>query len=383
MDFGFQYKTSNRRSWRGALAGAVALSSLAAVPAMAEERSYVISWLTQGTYSEDGDCAEGVEVGPNEQYAKILVNQYKKTPEEASKLMEGFDAGTSCGLGSNCELNSQFIYRGQVNGKPVTVYENPTSVPDPGLNRVTGTKAVGFNLDGKTDTGGFENPFTGEKGIDNEYFRATGCIATSRAKPPFHNSQWEYHWGAQRPGMRAWMVQIEGENLSADGDVTVRIFKALNPVRFDAKDEVMRNMTFQKDPDPRSQNTFKGRIKGNVLEIDTGRLKMIGNPYIIPVWDVNNFKARLEMKPDGTLDGYIGGYQNWLMLYYSYAQGAFPYEAQVGTPMVGLYYNFKKLADADPDPKTGQNMSISIAFRLEAVPAIVVPPPSPQVAEAK
>lgn len=341
---------------------------------MAEQRSYVVSWLSQGTYSEDGDCAGGIEPGPDGQYRRILEEQYKFTPEAAAKLMEGFDAGTTC-RGSSCETNSRFIYRGQVNGKPVTVYENPTSVPDPKMNTVTGKYAPGFDLDGNKDSpNAFEDPFTGQKGIDNQYFRATGCIPTHRAKPPHRNSQWEYHWGAQRAGMRAWLITVEGENLNADGDVTVKIYKALNPIRFDAKDEVMRNMTFQMDPDPRSQNTFQGKIKGKVLEIETGNLKMIGNPYVIPVWDVKDFKMRLTMKDDGTLDGYFGGYQNWLMLYYTYAQGAFPYESQVGTPQVGLYYNFKKLADAYPDPKTGQNMSISIAFRVEAVPAIVAQP---------
>ena len=31
----------------------------------------------------------------------------------------------------------------------------------------------------------------------------------------------------------------------------------------------------------------------------------------------------------------------------------------------------KKAADADPDPKTGMNMSISTAYRITAVPAFV------------
>jgi hypothetical protein len=40
---------------------------------------------------------------------------------------------------------------------------------------------------------------------------------------------------------------------------------------------------------------------------------------------------------------------------------------------VGLYHALKKLADADPAPGPGQNTRISAAYRVEAVPAFVVP----------
>lgn len=383
MHFDRQMKSAKQGNLLAIAAGAAVLSSFTA-PAHAEQRSYVISWLTQASYSQDGDCADGLEPGADGQHTKLLLNDLKYTKEEAAKFLEEFKGGFACSnTGPRCEVNAKFMYRGRVNGAPVTVYENPTSVADPMMHHVTGKYAIGFNLNGKIEDKPFEDPFTHEQGVDNQYFRATGCVPTHRAAPPFHNSQWEYHWGSQRAGMRAWMVSIEGKDLNADGDVTVKIFKALNPVRFDATDEVMRNMTFQIDPDPRSQNTFKGHIKGGVLEVTDGRMQMVGNPYIVPIWDVKNFKMRLTMKPDGTLDGYFGGYQPWLPLYYSYGQGGFPYESQVGTPQIGLYYNLRKFADADPDPKTGHNMSISIAFRLEAVPAIAVTPPPPQTAEAK
>jgi hypothetical protein len=40
--------------------------------------------------------------------------------------------------------------------------------------------------------------------------------------------------------------------------------------------------------------------------------------------------------------------------------------------MPGIYYLFKKFADADPDPITGQNASISATYYMQAVPAFVV-----------
>jgi hypothetical protein len=43
-----------------------------------------------------------------------------------------------------------------------------------------------------------------------------------------------------------------------------------------------------------------------------------------------------------------------------------------GSDAIGLYHAIKKMADADPDPKTGQNRSISTTFRMEALPAYLL-----------
>jgi hypothetical protein len=44
---------------------------------------------------------------------------------------------------------------------------------------------------------------------------------------------------------------------------------------------------------------------------------------------------------------------------------------------VALYFALKRNADGMPDPKTGQNMGISTAYRINAASAFVVDPPKP------
>src|SRR4029079_17913433 len=44
---------------------------------------------------------------------------------------------------------------------------------------------------------------------------------------------------------------------------------------------------------------------------------------------------------------------------------------------VGLYDALKRNADGMPDPKTGRNTGISMAYRIKAVPAHVVDPAKP------
>jgi hypothetical protein len=82
---------------------------------------------------------------------------------------------------------------------------------------------------------------------------------------------------------------------------------------------------------------------------------------------------RLKLKADRTLDAMVGGYQPWSDLYYSFAGGGAANESASTGDMPGIYYLFRKFADADPDPITGQNASISATYYMQAVPAFVVP----------
>jgi len=47
-------------------------------------------------------------------------------------------------------------------------------------------------------------------------------------------------------------------------------------------------------------------------------------------------------------------------------------EAVVSLDIPGIYYALKRMADAYPDPKTGENTAISGAYVVEAVPAFII-----------
>jgi len=119
------------------------------------------------------------------------------------------------------------------NGKD-NVYTNPTSSPDPMLKTVKGRYAYGFNLDGKgaASPSGFEDPVTHEKGINNQWYRATGCIRSYRAVPPPAKPDIpETHWDILRNSMPAWLITITAVNgFGKDGDATVTIDRAVERV---------------------------------------------------------------------------------------------------------------------------------------------------------
>jgi hypothetical protein len=100
-------------------------------------------------------------------------------------------------------------------------------------------------------------------------------------------------------------------------------------------------------------------------------------------WFENNrgeiafYKARLElsMNPDASLTGLVGGYIDWRQYY---GRDTFDTSSSAGTRetyyhenQLAKYYALKRNADGLPDPKTGQNMGISAAFRLTGVRAYV------------
>ncbi len=358
--------------WRwfasAALAACLDLSVVGA--AAAETKSFAISSLTQAVYSQDGDCPGGIEPSIGEMYSRALI-QLGKTPQEAEALMADFMGGEY-----KAPVHDLLVNRGRIDGKPVDIYDNPTSVPDPGVHTVVGQFAPGFNLDGKgaQSPDGFEDPDTHEKGVNNQYFRAMGCFSSHRAVPPARPLQWSGSWDSQRFTMRAWLISISGGDLSRDGDVTVTFDRALRPLMVDANGNAQRDQTFRIDPDPRSHTEFHGTIKNGVITIVPGDFHMVGDPVVIPKWYLRDTHLRVRLNTDGTLGGLLGGYQSWVQIYFMYAQGSYSYEAMAGINMPGVYYVLRRLADAEPDPVTRQNMAISVAYRIEAVPALTLPP---------
>lgn len=374
------FSASGARTTRAVLLSAVAFLFTTALtrPASAEERkSFVVSWITQAVHSVDGDCPGGVEPTRDDMIRRFLKDNHGKSPEEIDALMKPLENVLN-GLGSTCTIHTcpatrLVMFRGKANGKPASAYDHPTSVPDPMIHTVASKVAPGFNLDGKEDANSFTDPVTGEKGVDNQYFRALGCITTHRAQYPVRPVQWGYAWDSQRGAMRPWLLTIVGNDLSKDGPVKLIVDKGLEPAALDGKGETASNQTFRIDPDPRSHNEFEGQIKNRVLTITPSRLKAVGDPFVIPIWDIKNVHFRLSLKEDGSIDGIMGGYQEWLPIYFMYAQGSISYEVQNGLNIAGIYHALKRMADADPHPKTGQNMAISAVYRIEAVPAFAVP----------
>jgi hypothetical protein len=342
-----------------------ALSACAAVRA-SESRSFVIGWFAQATYSNDHDCSGGVHPEVEQiyfRYAQRLGVDAATIEGWRKKLMEGEETQ---------DLQELVSMRGRVDGKPVNPYTNPASVIDLQLPGLDGEYAYGFNLDGKgaQDPTAFEDPETHERGVNHQLYRAFGCARAFRGSLQGRPTYWAWAWGQLKDSQPAWLITLSGEDLSRDGPITISIDRALEHLRYNSDGTPRPEMGYRVDPDPRSRNMFRGEIKDGVVTVTEHKnLRMLQNPMVAPQLDLENFHFRMKRGAQGYSNGFMAGYQPWHDIYFGLAATGFGGEEQVTGDIPGFYYLMKRYADADPDPKTGQNTRISVTYYFEVVPA--------------
>jgi hypothetical protein len=197
-------------------------------------------------------------------------------------------------------------------------------------------------------------------------------------------ANWMYTWDVIRDTMPAWVISVTGDDLSKDGPVKVDFERAADHVVRDANGETLAGTAFRIATDPRSRNHYTAALKNGDVVIDpTGaEFHMEGDDFIITQFDLKQAHLRLKMKPDGNLEGVLGGYENWLGIYFMYGGASYASESMIGVDFPGIFYTLKRMADAEPDPKTGQNQRISAAFHLWAVPAFALEPGENKTAQA-
>jgi hypothetical protein len=366
------------RRHSGAMRVSLCASVLACVPlanAAAETRHFVISWFAQATYSNDHDCSKGVHPEVEElylRYAAKLGASPQQVADWRKKLMEGEDVR---------DLYEIVMNRGRINGQPVNPYTHPAAVMDLNMPGLDGKEGYGFDLDGKgpDQPGSFQDPETKERGVDHNLYRALGCTRAFRGSLESRPTYYAWAWGQLKDSQPAWLITIEAADLSRDGPVTIAIERAYEYLRSNSDGSPRFDMAYRVDPDPRSRNRFRAELRDGTVKItEHGKLRLLQNPLVAPELELKNVHLRMQLKPDRTARGFIGGYQPWRPIYWGMAGVGFGGEQQVTGDIPGFYHLLKRYADADPDPKTGQNESISATYYFEAVPAFVQPPEQSQ-----
>ena len=120
------------------------------------------------------DCPHGTL--PALDYAEVIKTPWRSDAEVASWVTPAVNDLQTVHYMQERALSYRSFRR------DIESYINPFTAPDPGMQAVAGRIAEGFNLDGNAKTGGFTSP-SGEKGIDNAFYRALGCIGSYRGMP--------------------------------------------------------------------------------------------------------------------------------------------------------------------------------------------------------
>jgi hypothetical protein len=254
------------------------------------------------------------------------------------------------------------------------VYLYPETYPDPGLVGVSGDIAEGMNLDDNAKTG-FRSP-TGEAGIDNNFYRALGCTKSYRGPPRLSSNALGSN-DSMRNG--AWTVVVvahgTGNDPMNDSNIDIGFYVSGDKLVKDGNNEIARDYTFRIKP-----STLEGTMKAashNGLIVSKGATPEFWMHDAGNTRDLQLLKARLklQMKPDGTLEGYIAGYRPWMPVYNALVNARGPVVEVLGwIEIPSIYYALKRHADYSPSGPKGEKTHISYAMRVNAIPAYVVTP---------
>ena len=334
-------------------------------------RTYAIEWnepamyygAKTGVIDRGTDCPNGTNPEPD--WIKVMTDA-GYTREEAEWLRNPANPTRSPVHGQN-----QMAFRGK---DRANVYINPTSTPDPGLTPVSGRIAEGLHLDGSTKTE-FTSP-SGEKGIDNNFYKALGCWKTYRGPPRLSSGAMQFN-DAMRNG--AWTTVIvvsgAGKDPMNDKHVKVGFYVSGDKLVKDGNGSIAPDYTFRIKPNARYEGILPARTLNGAIVSTAPADIMLRNPGYDQDLELLRARVKFQMKPDGSLSGYLGGYRPWEPVYKGWvnARGTV-IEVLTWVQLPAVYYSLQRNADFSPAGGKGPKTHISFAMRIDAVPAFVMTP---------
>ena len=334
-------------------------------------KTYVIEWNEPAMYygAETGvtdpgtDCPNGTNPSPD--WIQVLVDA-GYTLEEAQWLRNPANPSRDPVHGQN-----QMAFRGK---DRANVYIEPTSTPDPGLVGVTGDIAEGINLDDDEKTG-FTSP-TGEKGIDNNFYKALGCWKTYRGPQRLSSGALQFNT-AMRDGSWTTVIVVagEGDDPMNDDQVTVGFYVSDDKMVKDGLGEIARDYTFRVAPHAKYEGILPARtVNGRIISTAPADI-MLRDPGYTRDLELLRARVDLEIKPDGSLRGLVGGYRPWEAVYKGWVNARGPViEVLTWVQLPGVYNALRRDADYSPTGPAGEKTHISFALRVDALPAFVMTP---------
>jgi hypothetical protein len=246
----------------------------------------------------------------------------------------------------------------------------PSSKPEAlPYHDIAGKIALGLNLDGKVGPNDFTSP-DGERGIDNQLYRAIGCIRNFRAdgETSILTPQWR-----TRARYNIFVIELTNvDNLQNADNVTVTTYRGEDKLLSDATGNNFLpggTQTLDLRWGKKFIQKFKGKIVNGVLTTEAADLTFPEASVYDPrdggsdiLYRAMRFK--LKLTPD-TAEGLMGGYADIDKWYYNsnFTRDAH-HQSYGGTSGPSMYRALKRLADGYPDPKTGENTAISSAMNV-------------------
>src|SRR5690349_8698024 len=359
-------------------------------------RGYVVAFYDPAfRYGGRGDYSRGSEIEPGIDCLHgstthfAIPAQVAKTfsliPWRTQKEVEALANPPADGLDRNPAgvyfhtWRATSAYRGY--NRDIETYINPFAAEDPGQPQVTSRIGDGFNLDGMIKTNDFVSP-DGEKGIDNNLYRAWGCDAPWRGNG---NATLDLRANDKMTeGLYTIVIRVSGnQDPMNDSDATVEIGYSPDKIVKDARAGIALDYSYRIVKSAQ-YTKLKAKIKNGMVE--TEQVEQLHSPRIAWFYDQTgdtNFtkgKIRLNIAADGLSgNGLIAGYRNWRDLYAenTFAQDGGQQGVREHEDHVALYYALRRNADGMFNEKTGKYDGISSVYRIKFSSAFVVDPEKP------
>lgn len=302
-------------------------------------------WSVYQTPDAQEECPRGFNDGPREQFAALF-------PQHESLSV------------------------GQTQLKQEMQTWHPSVEPD-GFEflEVEGLLSWGLNLDGAVDPQDFQHP-DGALGIDNQVYRAVGCIIGFRGPDGveyiFQNK------AIMDERFNRMMIELVGvDNLENDDEVQVMLYRGLDQLLTDATgEEVMPGGTQRIDRrwGSRLIRQTTGRIDAGVLSTDPIDDVVIPwqNLRVPSVHVFRDFRFQLNLTSEGA-QGLVAGYADVDTFYYQLIRNDSTHHLSNGQISgISLYKALRRLADAYPHPEKGHNTAISTALDIKMTQVYIV-----------
>ena len=238
-----------------------------------------------------------------------------------------------------------------------------------------GDIAYGLNLDGKVDGNDYRNP-KGEEGIDNQLQRALACTPGWRSDGQFVHFESLFAIGHS---YNRWMIEISGvDDLVNDDEVTVTTYRGLDDLFTDATGDGFVAGGTQR-VDARWGQSFIEETKGKIVDgvLTTEPIKEAKVPWamrFVGYYNVLDFQLELKLTPE-TAEGIFAGYVNVKQWNNRLNRNWGTHHQSYGTVSAASEYRaMRRLADAYPDPETGENTAISGAAEISLTQVYILHP---------
>lgn len=255
---------------------------------------------------------------------------------------------------------------------------HPTTDPDPlPFYDVEGSLSYGLNLDGETSPNDFTHP-NGEPGIDNEVYRAVGCIIGFRG-PDGVEVIFQDKAIADRRYNRT-MIELTGvDDLANDDNVTVTIYRGLDRLLTDAAGaRIMAGGSQRVDMrwGAKLIRQTEGRIVDSVLTTEPIPEVIIPwmNLSVPSIQLIRDMRLQLKLSSTGA-EGLLAGYADVETWYKQLIRNDSTHHLSNGQISgISLYKALRRHADAYPDAETGANTAISTSLDVKLAQVYIVHP---------